>query len=58
LWDGHDLRYIGLLHNLGADDRIAEPAAPLLRKNMDFSAVKARLALLKKSSFDFLEKHL
>ena len=58
LWDGYDLRYMELLHNLGAEDRIAEPEAPLLLKDMEFVAIKDKLAQLRKSSFEFLEKCL
>lgn len=58
LWDGYDLRYMELLHNLGADDRVAEPDSPLLLQDMGFVEIKEKLDLLRKSSFDFLEKHL
>ena len=58
LWNGYDLRYLELLENVGASDRVASRDERLLPEPMDFRSVKSGLDRLRKSSSGYLENSL
>lgn len=58
LYDGYDLRYMELLHFIGAEDRIAGPEDELQPLPVDFTPLLARLEEKRRSSFDFLDRAL
>lgn len=58
LWNNYDLRYMELLHSIGADDRIVPAEIPLHPVNVDFRPFKRELAELQKKSFGFIDKAL
>lgn len=54
-------RFESLLHILGLEDRICDPAQPLfaqMSSSIDWNDVDARLAVFRKQSADFLLKAL
>ena len=58
LWNGYDLRYMELLHSVGAADRIMAFDRPLAASDMDFSSIRVRMDVLRASSSAFLDNSL
>lgn len=58
LWNGYDLRYMELLGNLGAADRVVNDGDDPLPADVDFVQISSRLSVLRESSFDFLERNI
>lgn len=58
LWNGYDLRYMELLKNLGAEDRIVSADDILTPSHVDFAPVMKKLEERRADSFAFIEKAL
>lgn len=58
LWGGYDLRYVGLLQTLGAEDRLVSFDDTLTPGPMDFTTIRERLAARQADSFSFIERNL
>ena len=58
LWGGYDLRYTGLLKDLGAEDRLVDFDAAMVPSSMDFAPIRKRLSERQAASLAFLEKSL
>lgn len=58
LWNGYDLRYMELLKNLGAEDRIVSADDVLVPSQVDFAPVMKKLEERRADSVAFIEKAL
>lgn len=56
--DGHDARYIDLLHKIGADEAIKDLNFPIEQpKRLDYTMIESRLRPIRENSLDYLQKN-